>query len=126
MENLVTYEDLMTIVQHWVTKDIVFTGMRQGFVLCMIVFLICTIISYLYEKTLEIKYKRENTYSGRLLPEECNLLDNQFKKCEENFTDENLKQLGTLAFTFIKFKKETDEEMKKFWNKFKFWKRKDK
>ena len=120
---LITYEQLVEYLGEIITKDIIHMGIRQGFILYCVLGIVFSLFHLLYETAQEKHYKRKGTYSGNLTERECYLLDEKFKKCSENFTDENLKQLGALAFVFIESERKNKEDIKKFWDKFKFWKR---
>lgn len=69
------------------------------------------------------QYKRKHTYSGNLTPREYYLIDSLVKECEKELTDENLKMLGMNVLCFANSEKKNKEDIKTFFNKFKFWKR---
>ena len=72
------------------------------------------------------QYKRKHTYSGKLTERQYYLLDELAKTCKEEMTEQSFKELGSYLFVFIEDEKKNREDIKTFFDKLKFWKRKDK
>lgn len=90
----------------------------------LIMGILISIFDLIYETALEKNYKRKS-FIGKLSSREYSLLQAKINECEKDLNNENINELGTLLFCFVNAKKLEIKRRKKFWNKLKFWKRKD-
>lgn len=100
-------------------------GIGYGISHIFIMAILISIFDLIYEIALEKRYKR-NSFIGKLSSREYSLLQAKINECEKDLNNKNINELGTLLFCFVYAKKLKIKRSKKFWNKFKFWKRKEK
>ena len=99
-------------------------GIGHGIFYFLIMGILISTFDLIYEIALEKRYKRKSLI-GKLSLREYSLLEAKINECEKDLNNENINELGTLLFCFVNAKKIKIKRSKKFWNKFKFWKRKD-
>lgn len=99
-------------------------GVGHGIFHFLIMGIFISIFDLIYETALEKKYRR-NSLIGKLSSREYSLLQAKINECEKDLNNENINELGTLLFCFVNAKKLEIKRSKKFWDKLKFWKRKD-
>lgn len=99
-------------------------GVGYGISYLLVIGILISIFNLIYEIAMEKNYKR-NSFIGKLSSREYNLLQAKINECEKDLNNKNINELGTLLFCFVNAKKIEIKRRKKFFDKLKFWKRKD-